>query len=442
MSSSTDTAVRLSLNGHSGPNETQLHFETDAKFGEEQSKKVGGDPQMLENFFFMFYDQDNETATLRQTIYHLESDNEKHRKNITVLKDGVFSRRLEIQKIRNDRERQVLDRKDSVATKKVEIKRIRGGDYSLLNTDKSPANRPAYFTALIFLIILTVYLINFYASVIYNSFMLSIEAIFNNSGNEEGLSITSVVVANMQAFPDAYKYYGVIGVIFLFAATFMFLTLGFLMYYFSNSRRIWMLYVLYLFTFIFDGIMAYEIVRKIHFASEIIGESEPWHWKMAFQSADFYLILFAGFGMYIAWGFLLKYILEEYHKILPALVGIRRRKAEIKRIEAEIKDIDSRSEERIKLSESEIADIEQREIGVSVHAIENNEVEIQSLRKKMLDHLQQSGMNAKQMREKVTAFLSGWCHGIRLENAPEISEKMVSQCHMAVNRFYTTVGLS
>lgn len=37
-------------------------FETDSRFGEEQSAKVDGDPLVLQNFLFMFYGQDDAMA--------------------------------------------------------------------------------------------------------------------------------------------------------------------------------------------------------------------------------------------------------------------------------------------------------------------------------------------------------------------------------------------
>ena len=57
-------------------------FETDARFGEEQAEKVGGDPLVLQNFLFMFYDQDNVTASLRQEIYQIDRENERHKESV------------------------------------------------------------------------------------------------------------------------------------------------------------------------------------------------------------------------------------------------------------------------------------------------------------------------------------------------------------------------
>jgi len=438
MSSSTDTATRLSLNGHSSPGETQLHFESDAKFGEEQSKRVGGDPQMLRNFLYMFYDQDNETAELRQRIHRLEAENEKNKKNVVALKDGVDARRIEIQKSRHERERLVLDRQDNIAAKKVEIKRIRGGDYSLLDTDQSPANRPAYWTAVFILAILTLYLINFYASVIYNAFLLDplkMAAVLFQDGIVE-----TVTIANLKAFRLVYADYGILGVVFLISSTFVFITLGFLVYWFSKNKSNFWQYALYVFTFLFDAFLAYEIVYKMHLSQGYAGEMPPWQFTTAFQQMEFYIILCAGFGIYVAWGLLLRYVLEEYHRILPAIAGIRRRKAEIKRLEGEIKDIDNRSDVRIRILEKEITDIEQKEIGTAKHAIEKNLELIQNLRREIQRHLAESGLTAKRLRSQITAFLSGWCNSI-LEYGNGTAEAKIKECHGEVNRFYETIGL-
>ena len=110
-------------------------FETDARFGEEQSAKVGGDPLVLQNFLFMFYDQDNVTASLRQEIYQIDRENERHRASAKHSREEVDALRSSIQNLITERGRLAAERQNEIANKKVEIRRIKGGDYTLLGTN-------------------------------------------------------------------------------------------------------------------------------------------------------------------------------------------------------------------------------------------------------------------------------------------------------------------
>ncbi len=415
-------------------------FEADSNFGEEQSRKVGGDPRVLENFLFMFYDQDNATAALRQEIYQLGRENERHRGAIAQHQDRVEGMRETAQNYINERDRLVAERQDGIATRKVETRRIRGGDYTLLGTDAHPANRLAYWIAAIILILLTGYLISFYASVIYNAFLLDPVQLAMRQADQS--IVSTVTITNVRAFPEVFREYGVLGVLFLLTGTFMFITLGFLVYWFSHSRRsIWQ-YALYIFTFLFDAFLAYEIVEKIHTSEAIVNEVEPWSFRMAFQQMEFYIILCAGFGIYIAWGLLLKYVLEEFYKILPALAGIRRRKAEIARLEQEVRETKETFGQKISQLNSEVGEVEQREIGFFRHAIEQNESRINSLREKLRNHLKNNGTNAQSLRVHVTSFLTGWCKSVRAQQPDKEAEALVGQCHSVVDNFYQTIGLN
>ncbi|MCB0549194.1 MAG: hypothetical protein KDD19_16570, partial [Phaeodactylibacter sp.] len=228
----------------------------------------------------------------------------------------------------------------------------------------------------------------------------------------------------------------------LLSGSFVFITLGFLLYWFSHSRGSVWHYVLYAFTFLFDAFLAYEIVQKIHFSQSIVTDSQEWSFRMAFQDAEFYIILFAGFGIYLAWGLLLKYVLEEFHKILPAISGIKRRRAEIGRLEQEIREAQEQFGEKIQGLAQKADEIEQREVGFFVHALEQNEARINSLREKLRNHLQSSGSSAQSLRVHITSFLTGWCKSIHGARQEEEAKAMVAECHKVVNHFYQTIGLN
>ncbi|MCB0557167.1 MAG: hypothetical protein KDD02_26720 [Phaeodactylibacter sp.] len=388
----------------------------------------------------MFYDQDNVTASLRQEIYQIDRDNERFRSGIAQQQEVLDGLRETVQNYGEERDSLVAERQNEIANKKVEIRRIKGGDYSLLGTNEHPANRLAYWIASFILLLLTGYLISFYASVIYNAFLLDPLVLAARQAQQN--IVSTVTITNVQAFPLVYEEHGILGVLFLLTSTFVFITLGFLLYWFSHSKSSVWHYILYIFTFIFDAFLAFEIVRKIHLSQSIVNDMPPWEFSMAFSQMEFYIILCAGFGIYVAWGLLLKYVLEEFHKILPALAGIQRRKAEIARLEQEIREIRQKFAEKINLLLQEIREVEQREVGFFKHAIEQNDGRMSALREKLRNHLQNSGTKAQNLRVHVTSFLTGWCKCIHANQPQEKAMELVKECHSVVNNFYQTIGLN
>jgi hypothetical protein len=219
-------------NGHTSYtqplSDTLSTFSGDAAFGKEQSKQVGGDPKVLENFLMMFYDQDNITASLRQEINENNRETARHIAEINHFEGLIEGLNTKANNLTTERDRLVTERQSEIAARRVEIKRIKGGDYTLLGTQEHPSNRLAYWIAVPILILLSVYLILFYASVVYNAFLL--DPIELAAAQVENNISSTVTIANVKAFPMAYQEYGILGLFFLLSGAFVFITLGFLLY--------------------------------------------------------------------------------------------------------------------------------------------------------------------------------------------------------------------
>lgn len=422
--------------------DTLSTFSGDAAFGKEQSKQVGGDPKVLENFLMMFYDQDNITASLRQEINENNRETARHNAEINHFEGLIEGLNSKANNLTTERDRLITERQSEIAAKRVEIKRIKGGDYTLLGTQEHPSNRLAYWIAAPILILLSVYLILFYASVVYNAFLLDpLELAATQVANN---IFSTVTIANVRAFPMAYQEYGVLGLFFLLSGAFVFITLGFLLYWFQRSKARGWSYILYIFTLVFDIILAFEIVKKIHESKALVGQAEPWQNSMAFENMAFYIIIFAGFGMYLAWGFLLQYILEEYRRVLPAQAGIKRRRAEIKRLEGEIQEAKAKFDELIGELKAEVEGLEQQEVGFHKNELEKKNNHVSALKEKLRGHLQNSGTSAQKLRVQITSFFTGWCTSIHEVHAanPEEAQKLVAACHQVVEGFYENIGLN
>lgn len=406
--------------------------------GKAECHKVGGDPKLLENFLFMLYDQDNVTSTLRHDINEKLEENARYEKEIRSLRDLEQSVLHTAEGVERERDLLISDKRAEISNQQAEIKRIRGGDYSLLGVQADAANKPAFWAALFILILVTIYLISFYASVLYNAFLLDPIKLAQQNAELENIA-TSVTIVNLDAFYRVYGEFGWLGVIFLLTGAFVFITLGFLLHWFSKTGRIYWIITVYLFTFLFDAFLAYEVVRKIHESSAIYQELPAWKMKFAFEKADFYIILFAGFGIYVAWGLLFRYLQEEYHKILPAITGIRKRKAEIARLGRDIREVTSLMDKKINQLKSEATAIRQTEVDYRVSALRRNENDIKELRRNIRQNARQNKQSIQQLRTQVTFFMSGWCEAIRIDYNGQ-SEEKIQACHESVDKFFQTIG--
>lgn len=161
-----------------------------------------------------------------------------------------------------------------------------------------------YVTAIIWVMLL-VYLFVFYVNAAYNAF-------FYQAGGV-GAGITAIMN------PDALKaaFHTDKGYI-LCTYPFIFLGLGFLLHSFQKKKQYMLIASVYIGTFLYDALLAYEIVRKIHEARFLNQEVQTaWQFHMAFSEMEFYLILASGFLVYLVWGFLTAALIDGANKLFP-----------------------------------------------------------------------------------------------------------------------------
>lgn len=410
--------------------------------GYEESRKVNGEASLLENFLGALCDHDQTAADLRRDIFRTDEHGQYLHKQVDVSKADVKELQQEANKEEARSATAIKLREDEIFEKKIEIRRIRSGDYGLLGNDANPANRLAYFMCAVILGALSIYLILFYVSVIYNAFILDTAQAAQILAAEGSFSTLTIV--NLDALPNIYYENGILGVLFLLSSSFMFIGLGFLIHWLTHRRSWAWLAGLYAFTLIFDGFLAYEIVKKIY-ESQImvgIGENIPWSGLgMAMANGAFWIILFAGFSMYIIWGLLLRYLLDEYYKIIPARVAMRHRKAQIKRLREEIGSLKQEAAIRANAMRQEALKVEQQHIGKLNNDIEKNEKQLRDLRANLKNDLAKSGFSYHDMQNRIVPFFTGWCQYIT-EHYQEAAAPRVALCQQVLNNFYRKIGLN
>lgn len=412
------------------------NFEDLHERGAVASESVNGNAKILEAYLGSFYDFDSDAANYRSQLFSLQREISNKQALLEEEKRTISALRSDIYQLEEEQNVKVSDKEEAIALQNVEIKRIRGGDYSILGTDADPVNRFAYRLAFVIIAFLTIYLLLFYSSVIYNGFILDpVAAAIKMAGANIPISLT---IANMEALPQTYEAHGMWGVVFLISSAFMFIALGFLLHWLNNRRNRNYLYLLYTFTFIFDAFLAYEIVKKIHISGYMAGiETEEWQFSFAFTSVEFYIILFAGFGIYVVWGALLNYLLQEHYKIQPAKAGIRHRRAQIAKLRNDLREIRIHFGAKISEIKKNIHTIEQREIGKLRHEISDAEVQIKSLKEKLQKNLKIHGLSSQRIQSLVTPFFAGWCKKIyEMEPDATKQELLVEKCYDVLEKFY------
>nr|WP_123812140.1 ABC transporter permease [Mangrovimonas sp. DI 80] len=187
-----------------------------------------------------------------------------------------------------------------------------------LDVDKRP--KAQFYLGLIVLIPITFYLLVFYMSASFSAFFKNFETAELSTAIFDGKALSKAMEG------------GWLEGVFIATIPFAFMGLGYLIHMFQKDKN-WLSYLkittLFIVTFIFDAILAYQIEKKIY---EIMKtpDSPPFNLKIAFSSAEFWGIIFAGFVVYIIWGLVFDFIMKEYENFDKIKVFIQTKKDDIK----------------------------------------------------------------------------------------------------------------
>jgi hypothetical protein len=192
------------------------------------------------------------------------------------------------------------------------------------DVDKKP--KAQFYLGLIVLIPITFYLLVFYISASYSAFFKT----FNTNQFTNAIFDANALT---KAIEDGW-----LEGVFVATIPFAFMGLGYLIHMFQKHKN-WLSYVkiatLFIVTFIFDAILAYQIEKKI-FDIEKTLNSPEFNVPIAFTKAEFWGIIFAGFVVYIIWGLVFDFIMKEYDNFDKIKTFIRSRREDIKNCEQEI----------------------------------------------------------------------------------------------------------
>ena len=248
-----------------------------------------------ENFFKQ---EEERKANLQKQLYDEESNLEKVEGEIGEITNQKQLIGSEIVELRNKREK------------------INAGDKGVLG-EMQPPDRIGYLIGIFILIFLTAYLFLFYTSAIYNSFVYDVKEA-SKASIIHNTSIATTIF-NPNAIVDAYRK-SIFTFLFIITSPMIFLGLGYLIHKFNELKKYKYTALILTFTFFFDAVLAYAIVSEIYEAKYVTGMSgieKPWEFNMVYAQVPFYIILAAGFVIYIVWGVVLSFVINGHNNLNP-----------------------------------------------------------------------------------------------------------------------------
>jgi hypothetical protein len=266
----------------------------------------------LENVYTTFEqqcrDQEIQQRKLKQPYFDEKTRKQSELKN-TEAAISIF-----------EEKKQNLSEKINTCKSEVEDVNHHPEKYGVPSTKRPKAQ---FYIGLILLIPITLYLFVFYISATYSAF-------FKDFSND---SLTAAIF-DSQAFNNALKA-GWLEAVLIFTIPSVFLGLGYVIHMVQKGKGIKSIIrqvALFVVTFLFDGLLAYQIEKKIYEFNKT-PDSLPYNLRIALGEAEFWMIIFAGFVVYMIWGLVFDITMKE-HENLDKIKGyISTKLEEIKLLE-------------------------------------------------------------------------------------------------------------
>ena len=252
-------------------------------------------------------------------------------------------------------------------------------------------------------IILSLYLLFFYASTIYAAFFRNNSSLIANAGGDIAMHLDSIfdVKGIFTASPV---------LLIVYLGAFLFFAIGLIPHNIEGKNKSYYIGLSLFGALVADSMLAYKIDLGIHNLKIMAGISDgEWHF---YSSVNFYLVLLFGFAAYLVWGYMFEMMLKEKTKKsadIKAAIIIKGLKEEISLLRVELSILETRIIELETQLKAIVSQLEQL--------------------KKDLDKRMQ---NPDALSQNLTSFYMGWQQ--YLNNTTEfINEKNL--CENTFNEF-------
>jgi hypothetical protein len=254
-------------------------------------------------------------------------------------------------------------------------------------------------------IVLSFYLLFFYASAIYASFFRNAGTILKLAGDDITLYLDSIFDVNgiFTASP---------ALVIVYLGAFLFFAIGLIPHNIEGKNKSLFIGLAIFGAFIADSLMAYKIDLGIHDLKVMAGVADS-EWNF-YSSINFYMVLLFGFCAYLVWGYMFEMMLKEKNK----KTGDVRAALMIKGLKEEIKIL--RSE--LEMLETKIIELE-TQIKTIISQLEQLKMDLEN---RML--------NPDALSQNLTSFYMGWRQYL---NGTDLSLEK-DRCEGTFNEFIQT----
>jgi len=303
-----------SLNEENAEDREQIRI-TYYQSGWAASVKATGKPIVLraclQNLFSSFEDQCRKQQLEQERLkqpYKEEQEKERTELKKCEIAIGVY-------------EKKEQDYDISIDNKKQEIVEVKHNPDKFIENGKG--QRVPFYIGLFLLLPITLYLLVFYISATYSAF-------FKNF-NDDSLS---AAIFDADALTNAFNASWLEGVLVI-TIPFVFMGLGYAIHMMQKGKgikNVFRMIALFTTTFLFDALLAYSIEQKIYDFNKTLN-SPPYNLKVAIGESQFWMIIFAGFVVYIIWGLVFDFTMKEHENIDKIRVFVRAKREEILNLE-------------------------------------------------------------------------------------------------------------
>ncbi|TRX01398.1 hypothetical protein FNW10_16000 [Flavobacterium gawalongense] len=266
------------------------------------------------------YDE-NEQLLLKQQVKNKISTKEDEKEKL----EG--EKRTAVEVAKPSIEKKIKELNDEIQQTKIDLAE---------NAVQTGYQSEKYFMYAGLVIVLSFYLLFFYASAIYASFFRNAGSILKYAGDDIALYLDSIFdVKGIFTWSPS--------LIIVYLGAFLFFAIGLIPHNIEGENKKWNVGLAILGAFIADSLMAYKIDLGIHDLKVMAGVADTdWHF---YSSINFYMVLLFGFCAYLVWGYMFEMMLKEKNKktgdVRAALI-IKGLKEEIKGLRVELQALETK----------------------------------------------------------------------------------------------------
>lgn len=290
------------------------------------------------------------------------------------------------QKQKKSFEEKVIECKDKID----DIKR---GD------DKNLMAKVNFWIGAVIVILLAGYLFVFYSSACFSAFF----------GNHD-ITQAGEAIFNPKCYALASEN-GFGQFIFILLMPVIFLALGFLIHQFTEQSngigKYFKILCLYVVTFIFDALLAFEISKKVY--DYTVLSDADYTVSMAINSPDFWIVIFSGFIAYVIWGLVFDFTLDHFDRMSVNNKEIQCLENKIAQLNINIQQV-----------EAIIADIRLK--------INTKNTEIQQLKTRLQDS---DIISISNLKKALSDFFTGWLGYMNVAALPQTNLEQATKVYEA-----------